>query len=650
MRELVADYLERRLSRRGFIQALMAAGVTASAAQNVLAAIVQDSAGAQTARQVTGTGGELIVEQLKAAGIDIVFANPGSTETGFYDALVDAPVHLIMGLHEGIVISMADGYHQASGKPAFVNVHAVVGTAQMGGQLANAHLNNTPVVITAGMPDVTTFNDQSPLGPRQMFAQSDVPRQFTKIAWDARNAASLPLALRRAIKIATTPPGGPVYLAIATEALNARNVTSEIIDQSEFNVPMRVRPNREEVERVARWLIEAKRPTLMVGRLPLTTGASRQAVAIAELLGVPVMTGNNGFEDLDGGFPTRHPLHYDAAAMRAFGRKDGPNPFAGCDLLIGLGKGNFQGATLTAPSVFGTAGYLSPSARKVGIGVDVLEMARTEPLTLAMVADLEEGLHDLVDAVKSLATTARLASIRSDRYGTITDEIAGFRRRMDAAVAANVGKTPMHPDEVTMLVDNVLEPDAITVHENYSHDNDSYCRPLLEYGPGKKLRIGPAGSLGWGVGAAIGAKIAQPDRQVMLAVGDGALMYSAAGFWTMARYRVPVLTIVYNNYNYQIVRHRFDDFGGRMKKASRYPGMYLGDPSIDFPMLAKSQGVSGERVANATDLAAALRRGMAATKAGQPYLIEVIVGRTGAGAQSTWHETYNVATQRTRLV
>ena len=131
------------------------------------------------------------------------------------------------------------------------------------------------------------------------------------------------------------------------------------------------------------------------------------------------------------------------------------------------------------------------------------------------------------------------------------------------------------------------------------------------------------------MGAAIGAKIGEPNRQVVAHIGDGSVMYSAAGFWTMARYEVPVLTIVWNNRNYQTVRHGFSRFGGKMAKSGHYLGLHLGDPDIDFVGLAKSQGVEGERTTTTAELVGALERGVAATRAGSPYLIDAVVSQFG---------------------
>jgi thiamine pyrophosphate-dependent acetolactate synthase large subunit-like protein len=148
------------------------------------------------------------------------------------------------------------------------------------------------------------------------------------------------------------------------------------------------------------------------------------------------------------------------------------------------------------------------------------------------------------------------------------------------------------------------------------------------------------GSLGYGLGAAIGAQLGAPQRPVVLSIGDGSVMYSASGFWTMARYHLPILTIVWNNQQYQTVRANFATWGGNMKAQNRYPETFLGDPAIDFVMLAKAQGIEGLHVHEPAELDAALRRGRQAQAAGQPFVIEVHISNVGAGADQSWYMPY----------
>jgi len=149
-------------------------------------------------------------------------------------------------------------------------------------------------------------------------------------------------------------------------------------------------------------------------------------------------------------------------------------------------------------------------------------------------------------------------------------------------------------------------------------------------------------SLGHGIGAAVGAQLGAPDRPVVCSIGDGAVMYSAFGFWTMARYGLPILTVVWNNLNYQTVRTNFHTFGGEMAKQKKYPEVYLGDPEIDFVMLAKAQGIEGTTVREPGAIEAALRRGVDAIRAGEPYLLDIRVATVGTGADSTWHQRFKL--------
>jgi benzoylformate decarboxylase len=652
MRELVAQLLDNRLSRRGFIKSMAAAGFTVAAAEGIIdeleAAELPGDVDVGAYRTFTGNGGELWIEQLKASGVEYLFTNPGSTETGFFDAFVDTPgIQLINGLHEGIVISMADGYASVTGKTAFVNVHAMVGTAQMCGQLYNAHKSKAPMVVTAGMADNTVFSDYIGLGPAPGSSQSDVTRQFTKIAWNVREPGSIPPALRRAFKVAGTPPGGPVYLAVATYAQGTKTSTAQIVEQSKFNVAMRPRPDAERIEQVARKLIEGDQPLFITSDDLYRSDAIEEAVDLVEMLGVPML--DPGSSASNSGFPSWHSLYWDNKAF-ARSRGDGRDPFERYDVIVGLGADEFTTVGARgeeAPVEIGRA----PHAWKAALGIDVDMMSRTVPIDLTLIADPKAGIEDLRDAINSMVTKDRLSRIKTERSERMMPRIAAYRADVEDEAKTSFGMTPMHPYELAVLIERAIDKDAITVNESLSHDFSMRHNAIQRFGGNEKRRIASGGgSLGWGIGAAIGAKIGEPNRQVVLNIGDGSVMYSASGFWTMARYSVPVLTIVWNNRNYQTVRHGFSRFNGKMAKSGHYAGMYLGDPDIDYVGLAKSQGVDGERANTASEFSAALERGIAATRRGEPYVLDVQISRIGGGADSTWYQAFSLADSRTRMV
>jgi thiamine pyrophosphate-dependent acetolactate synthase large subunit-like protein len=643
MRELLRDYLDGRLSRRGFLERLVATGFTMAAARSIVeGANVEAAPAAADVRYpvVTGTGGDLLAEQVKAAGTRFVFTNPGSFEVGFFDALTDRPeLQVIVGLHEGIVIPMADGYHKVTQRPAFVNVHAVAGTAQMAGQLYNAHRDGSAIVVTAASLDNTLYSDEIRLGARPGFSQTEINRQFTKISWEVKNAQSIPVFARRAFKTASTPPGGPVYVCFARGALETPNVKAEVWPAETFSIQARPRPSRDAAESLAKYLIEAERPIAVFGDEIWKSGAQAEAVAFAEMLGLAAAapgpigrTAALAFVN----FPVQHPQFVgEYLVAKPFGA-------AKVDLAVQLGTRGDMGE-LDLPQE-----PSDPSVKMVAVGIDTAMLGRTRPLDLAVVGDVREALRDVMEAVKSMATPARLQKLRTDRLAAVKPYAASLLASVRDNAKKNFDHAPIHPDRLGYEMDQALDPDAIIVAENLTGQNGLF---RLGYRPDEKFWLSNAGdSLGWGVGAAIGAKLGAPDRQVVLSIGDGAVMYSASGFWTMVRYGVPVLTVVWNNYNYQAVRNVFERYNKRMLGTGQYHGMYLGDPEIDFVKLAESQGVRGEKVTAAGDIKAALRRGIQATRDGQPYLVEVVVSRLGPGADSTWHQKFSLAAERNKKV
>jgi benzoylformate decarboxylase len=632
MRDLVHRFLNHDLSRRGLLRGLTEMGLTLAAAQAVLKPLeASEKAGGRTAETRRGTGGELLVAQARAAGAEYLFTNPGSFEVGLFDALLDQPgLQLIMGLHEGIVISMADGYHRVSGKPAFVNVHVIAGTAQMAGQLYNASRDGSALVITAGLLDNEVWSDEAGLAPRPGFDQKEVARQFTKISWTARRGESLPLMLRRAFKTAATEPGGPVYMAMANYALEAKNVAAQILPAERFLFRARVRPETAAVERAARLLVEAKRPLLVVGDEVWKSGAQAELVAFAEKFGLPVMAGAQGYRN----FPVKHGLYLGAFSMNSEYVKPG------VDLVLMVGARDFGGRVIPG------APEAPPDAGIVRMGLDTASMGRNYPTDVALVADVKEALADLRAALEGFLAKQRLAAFGKDRAEAVKAMTAAARQRSESAARQTFGRRPIHPDELGAVVARVMDRDAIVVSENLTGRYDAFPFGFREDEP---WWIGTTGnSLGWGVGAAIGAKLAAPDRQVISAIGDGSVMYSASGFWTQARYGIPVLTVVWNNRNYQTVRFAYHNYKGKMAETGRYCGMYLGDPDIDFTRLAESQGVAGEKVERPDQLEAALKRGIESTRNGKPYLVDVVIARYGGGAESTWHEKFNLAERRKR--
>ena len=567
-------------------------------------------------KRVFGTGGELLVHQLVAQGVDYAFTNTGSAEAGFFNGLLTVPgVQPVLLLAESLVLSAADGYAKAARKPAFVNVHLAAGTRQGSGQLQNAYFDGTPMVVTAAMRDGGSFGDHNVLGSSGGFSQMGAVEDITKRRWEVWDAAGIPTVTRRAFKDASTFPTGPVYVAYTSQALEATNVEA-VIQAAE---PLRPggAPDGTAISRIWDALSNADKPLLVCGPDIVTAGAQEEILALAERLALPVATGLFDY----GSFPFQHPNY--VGAVEAVSEE----PY---DVVCCIGyRQNTRGSAMDLR--FASAGTI------IGIGHDPQLLGNTFPLDIAVWGDVRQALRALNASWSDAhARQAHLAK----RAATLRAQGAERVRKMHDEAAGHAGARPIHPNYLAHVAGRVLPEGTLVVSEAFR--NADHLLPFgFDKGQWSVLRTF-GGSLGHGIGAAVGAQLGAPDRPVVCSLGDGAVMYSASGFWTMARYGLPVLTLVWNNLNYQTVRTNFHTFGGEMAKQKKYPEVYLGDPEIDFVMLAKSQGIQGARVDGPTDLEAALRRGVDAITAGEPYLLDVRVATVGTGADSTWHQRFKL--------
>lgn len=567
-------------------------------------------------KRVYGTGGELLVHQLVAQGVTHAFTNTGSAEAGFFNALLTVPgVQPILLLAESVVLSAADGYAKASRKPAFVNVHLAAGTRQGSGQLQNAYFDGTPMVVTAAMRDSGSFGDHVVLGSTGGFSQMGAVEDITKRRWEVWDAHGIPTVTRRAFKDAVTFPTGPVYVAYTSQALEAANVEGLI--QAADPPHMGVAADAGVVQAIWDALLNAEKPLLVCGPDIGAAGAGEEILTLAERLALPVTT---GFADY-GSFPTHHPNY--AGSVETISEE----PY---DVVCCIG---YRQSTRGNPTDlrFGAAGTI------IGIGHDPAQLGNTFPLDIAVWGNVRHTLGALNALWKDAHARQphlqrRSASLRGRGERRV--------REQQQEAMGHASDRPIHPNYLAHAMSRALPDGTLVVSENFR--GADHLLPFgFEKGQWRLVRTF-GGSLGHGVGAAIGAQLGAPDRPVVCSLGDGAVMYSASGFWTMARYGLPILTIVWNNVNYQTVRVNFHTFGGEMAKQNKYPEVYLGDPEIDFVMVAKSQGVDGMQVREPQALEAALRRGVEAITAGEPYLLDVRVAPVGGGADSTWHQRFKL--------
>ena len=437
MQDLFKQYLDRTISRAALLQGLSAAGLGAAAAGTIaesLAPVAAAAAQPSATRRLTDTGGTLFVQQLKAAGVKYYFFNPSTGDAPIFNAIANEPtIQLIKGIQEGVVVAMADGYARMSGKTGVLSI-ANVGLPNGMTQLVNAYKDRVPLLIAiAAFGTEASGKD----GPQDYEHQELMMQPLTKWWWLTESGSSIPETTRRALKFASTPPGGPVFISIPDNILGAP-ATADIIDQSLFNVPMKIRADASDIEKVARMLIEAKNPLMSVGDEIAMNDAESEVLELAELLGLPVCGGGE-FGVWSKPFPTQHAL-YLGPVLR---NMQFP---AGVDVRLNIGNQYGEVAL--------------PGQTLISIRNDPTSLARVGPVDLGIVADPKLAAADLVAAVKSIATADRLRQIAADRTNRCTAYTNGqkqLRQNILTAFPSGAGGT-ITLERLAYELENGLEP------------------------------------------------------------------------------------------------------------------------------------------------------------------------------------------------
>jgi benzoylformate decarboxylase len=637
MKDIIKQYIDRGLSRRQFISSLTGLGLTATAARTMAKDftpfVTRPGEAAPDmpdwARVTHGTGGNLLVEQLAAAGHKYLFINPSSGEAPVYDALVDrADMHIIQALHEGALTAMADGYARASGSTSFV-MCARPGLPNAMTQIFNAWKDYTPMLVMVDDVDVGSLGQD---GFEAMDHMSSMTEPMVKWHWSIETTARIPEVTRRAIKFASTHPRGPVFLACPEDLLH-HEATAAIMDQSKFDVPMRLRPDPESIRAAAKLLLDAENPLIYAGNEVRYHSAEAELLELAELLGIPVA--KDLITTWCKPFPTSHPLF--------IGTYQSTSRFPGkVDVMLNLGS--------RMPFFTGSRLKIEAQTKLIQVRVDPMNIGRVYPSELAIVADLKLALTDLIEEIRQRSSPRTLTRIASGRLDRAKDYQSRRAASLQHIATRRWDNAPISGERLAMELEANLDRDSVIVSENDTYA--SMFNNYLTYGPDDKDFFANSGAaLGWGLPAAFGIKLGMPDRAVVALVTDGAFLFSGPQpLWSFARYQVPVTIIVLNNHSYNNERNRIMSGRGRSYQTGRDMVCYIGDPDIDYVKLAGGFGVDGEAVTDPDSIKAALDRAKRATAEGRPYLIDMHMERRGSMANSTWYPDYSVASLRTREV
>ncbi|MET3843577.1 benzoylformate decarboxylase [Bradyrhizobium sp. OAE829] len=507
---------------------------------------------------------------LRAFGVKKVFGNPGSTELPFLSDWPD-DIDYVLGLHEASVVGMADGYAQATRNAGFVNLHSAAGVGNALGNIFNAYRNQTPIVITAGQQARSIM----PLLPF-LFAEraTEFPQPYVKYSIEPARPEDVPAAIARAYYVAMQPPCGPTFVSVPvddwtrpTQPVEARQVSREL------------GPDPAAMKALVSALAESKRPALVVGPSIDRAEAVDLMVRVAEKARAAVWVSPFSARC---SFPERHPqfagfLHASPGQVSDALRDH--------DLVVVIG------APIFTFHVEGHAAIFDGATTIFQITDDPTAAAVT-PFGTSIIATMKPALAMLLEL---LPETKRV--------------IPAGRAPLPAPTAAD----PIPTEFLLDALFHAMPKDAALVEEAPSH------RPAMQkFMPMRgqdSFYTMASGGLGYSLPAAVGISLGRPDVRTVCLIGDGSAMYSIQALWTAAQRKLPLTVVVINNSGYGAMRSF-----SQVMQVRNVPGLEL--PDIDFVKIAEGMGCHAVRVSKASELGAALKRGLAHEGAS---LIEVMV-------------------------
>ena len=560
---------------------------------------------------------EVLLRSLREHEVEYFFCNPGTDFPAIVEAFSSATARGEIGTrvprpvvvpHENAAVAMAHGVALLTGRPQAVMVHVNVGTANMINGAANASRDQTPVLLMAGRTPVT---ESGQLGSRnrvihwaqEMYDQAGMLREFVKWDMELKTPLETGNAVARAMELMMASPQGPAYLSLPREVLSMPVLNDKGNDQDKGDtksprkrraVPTAPHPDPAAIETLAQWLAAAERPLIITSAAGKHPGGVEALANLAARAAVPVVTVGGRYLCL----PTSHPMHLGFVPKALLEE---------ADLVIVL-----ECDVPWLPALEGPPDH----CKVVHIGRDpafVGYPTRSFPADLSIVADSGHAMRALEAAFAGLPAAPRNANSSVDARRL---RLAQQRETMRAAWAAQReaarASADIKPEWISHCLSEAIDADTIIVNEY----------PLrLEHCPREQAHtffgLSPAGGLGWGLGAAIGAKLARPASLVVATLGDGAYMFDnpTACHWVSARHKLPILVLIFNNQMYGAVRNSTASMYAQGESAGQNCEL-LADlsPSPDFEKVVTASGGYGEKITHAAELPAALARALHAVK------------------------------------
>lgn len=519
---------------------------------------------------------DAVLQLLRGFGMTSIFGNPGSTELPL---LLNFPddFRYVLGLQECVVVGMAEGYAQATGNAAFVNLHSAAGVGHAMGNIFTAYRNHTPLVITAGQQARSILPFDPFLGSTQA---TELPKPYVKWSVEPARAQDVPLAIARAYYIAMTPPRGPVLVSIPADDWDVK--TTPVAARE---VSRHVRPDPALLAKIGNALDAARSPAFVVGAAIDRDGAWAEAVQLAERHNARVyvapMSGRCSF-------PEDHPLF---SGFLPPMRERIVERLNGHDVIFAIGAPAFT------YHIEGAGPHLPDGAALVQLTQDP-HVAAWAPSGQSVVGSIRLGLLDLLDRTPP----PRRSTPRTQAVPSRVPEPVAHERLPVAWVLQTVADMRAR--------DSILVEEAPSARPTMQRH-----LPIFE---SETFYTMCSGGLGWGLPAAVGVALGKPGKRVIALLGDGSAMYAIQALWSAAQLALPMTIVILRNRRYAALCDFAPNFG--FLPGDPVPGTEL--LGLDFVGLAASQGVRGIRVERADQFRAALAQALQST---EPFLVEVEV-------------------------
>lgn len=550
-------------------------------------------------------GAEAFLDILQTWCVDYFFGCPGTTEAPILDALVERKEPtFVLCTHEAVATSAADGYARASGRPGVVMLHGNVGLGNAVTYLYSAQTTHVPLIA------VNFIKPRSILGRGAFTTTHDhqeMVKQYTKWDWQVIRPETLVEDLERAFRRAITPPSGPTYLAIPEDILNVEVDASGIAGplQSELSS----RPSAGDISRAADILTGARFPLLLAGSGVAQEGAMEHVIKLAHSLSAAVCCENRLHLDFNA-YPTEE-AHF-----------VGPfQPTADfvhrADVILAMG------CKLFVEFIPPPKPWIPPETKLIHLHPDATQIGNLYRPQVGLCGSVKAGLEDLLSELPSRLEERE--QVLSQREREVLKLHEAFIGRRDDYFEAIKNIQPLKVGSLARELTGVVDPSSTLVLDATT-SNDT----IIEYVPRQDTKSlyasASAGSLGWGMGAALGVRMGSPDRRVICVVGDGVFMFGAPALHTAAKHHLPIVFIVINNSMYAAVKAGLLRYGGQAAEKGIFPGADIGGP--DYAAIAEGFGVSAFKVTSNEDLP---RLSEVIKEADGPVLVEVVTDPEDAG-------------------